>query len=484
MVALDAAAHDARVNWVSGLKGTSQSEALVLAMVYPASLWFYEHVRAVLLPGWMANESVATAVEFAVTVLPLVAAYTVLSHVAAWMVVGFALLPMLALLSGAARLHRSAPAAAETPVDGGGRQRRQQPAFLSAWRSALLLTTCVCILGVDFNAFPRRFGKTETFGVSPMDGGVGGFVLSAGLVAPHARAALSGGGVQARGGGGWSATVRRAKRVLLLLVLGVARLLSTRAVNYQHHVSEYGAHWNFFFTLAAIQIMSLSIPVATCISNGRSWISIPLCVGACLAITYQTLLTHGGLSAAVLSETRGPSFVEQNREGLSSTAGLLALFWIGVGMGQRIYRRESSTAEAARELFVASLVSGAVAWAAGTYIERPSRRLANLAYIAWVLEVALLLMLALLGVEALRGANVAPPRLAAAASKWSLQLFLFANILTGACNLSIDTISVGDDAAFVVLSLYAAALALLLAHINRAWEKAGAVLLSACGQGF
>lgn len=39
-----------------------------------------------------------------------------------------------------------------------------------------------------------------------------------------------------------------------LLVLGCARLVATRGVEYQEHVSEYGVHWNFFFTLAIVKV--------------------------------------------------------------------------------------------------------------------------------------------------------------------------------------------------------------------------------------
>ena len=46
-----------------------------------------------------------------------------------------------------------------------------------------------------------------------------------------------------------------------LLVIGFIRLALTKGIEYQEHVSEYGVHWNFFFTLAAVELLTTSIRI-------------------------------------------------------------------------------------------------------------------------------------------------------------------------------------------------------------------------------
>lgn len=44
-----------------------------------------------------------------------------------------------------------------------------------------------------------------------------------------------------------------------LVILGLGRLVTVKGVDYHEHVSEYGIHWNFFFTLTAVKVSDLRL---------------------------------------------------------------------------------------------------------------------------------------------------------------------------------------------------------------------------------
>lgn len=111
--------------------------------------------------------------------------------------------------------------------------------------------TVIAILAVDFNIFPRRFAKTETYGISLMDVGVGCFILCHGVVGPETRQSHP---PQFNIKPYIYSVVHCIKTLSPCLVLGVVRLLTVKATDYQQHVTEYGVHWNFFFTIAAVKV--------------------------------------------------------------------------------------------------------------------------------------------------------------------------------------------------------------------------------------
>ncbi|RMD42252.1 hypothetical protein DV735_g2870, partial [Chaetothyriales sp. CBS 134920] len=161
----------------------------------------------------------------------------------------------------------------------------------------------------------------ETWGTSLMDLGVGSFVYSAGLVS--SRALFKTASASASSSSGDSRPPHLAARVLQaarhsipLLVLGVIRLISVKGLDYAEHVSEYGVHWNFFFTLGLL----------------------PPFVELADALL---VLDKTGLLAYILISPRGPDsdLLAKNREGVFSFIGYLAIFLSGRGTGSVVHPR-------------------------------------------------------------------------------------------------------------------------------------------------
>merc|ERR1712091_362270 len=103
-----------------------------------------------------------------------------------------------------------------------------------------------------------------------MDLGAGSFVVSGGFVSWHARRSRRSGGTGKLTY--WSALKPVVVRSAPLLVVGLIRLATNKGLEYQEHVSEYGVHWNFFFTLAVVGILSTMFRHDTEKSTGHgSW---------------------------------------------------------------------------------------------------------------------------------------------------------------------------------------------------------------------
>nr|XP_022314541.1 phosphatidylinositol-glycan biosynthesis class W protein-like isoform X2 [Crassostrea virginica] len=246
--------------------------------------------------------------------------------------------------------------------------------FISNFRAYALICTSICILAVDFKVFPRRFCKAETYGTGLMDTGVGLFIVANGIVSPESR-----------NKGKISSLKSSLLSSLPLIILGMGRVLSTKGVNYQEHVTEYGVHWNFFFTVSAVKICSslLLTFLGNIILSGPAIIVILL---------YQLLLNKFGLSGYLALGADGhggrTGLLDSNREGIVSCAGYLSLYLLAVDLGKHIFNRERKTVRDWLSFAGVLCLLQAVLWCVmmwtEIHVQQVSRRFANLAYVVWI----------------------------------------------------------------------------------------------------
>lgn len=137
------------------------------------------------------------------------------------------------------------------------------PSSLACIREARVWTnifTVIAILAVDFHIFPRRLAKVETYGSGLMDIGIGCFMICHGMVAREARYPERYNSLPTVAG-----YLRRVMfgvwKTWPFVLIGALRLLSVKATDYHEHVTEYGVHWNFFFTIAVVRVSLLATTI-------------------------------------------------------------------------------------------------------------------------------------------------------------------------------------------------------------------------------
>ncbi|XP_075083041.1 uncharacterized protein At4g17910 isoform X1 [Nicotiana tabacum] len=360
---------------------------------------------------------------------------------------------------------------------------------ISAYRVSMNLLTCVCILAVDFKIFPRRYAKTETYGTGLMDIGVGSFIVANALVSRQARGIAK-------------MNLRNAiSSTCPLIVLGFARIFFTSTVDYQVHVGEYGVHWNFFFTLAAVAVLTSMINLSPSNCGILGWF---------ILLGYEVFLLLG-LNEYLLSSERGPDIISQNKEGIFSIfvyshrwglvrvvcmqtlavpcgdreavsdrpsaqekhfkAGYWGLYLVCVQLGSYLFFGKPGDAllrtnDWARiRVWILCLLLWLLTVFLDMHVERVSRRMCNLAYVTVVLAMNLQVFAVLTLADYVPGYKVAA--LIEVFDRNLLGSFLLANVLTGLVNLSIDTLFVSPFTALAILVGYAyiLSIAAAIAHV-------------------
>ncbi|KAM3371883.1 hypothetical protein ACQJBY_018996 [Aegilops geniculata] len=430
--------------FVSNLTGSSLLEIAALSTIVPA---------VVVLRKWSSRDNIrrdsvkknddaladhkdgvyyfsALAIDCLTVVLPILLIFTILAEWAYICAISLVVVISIYILLKRSQSHLKAQ-----------QHLPSLRADISSYRVSVLLVTCLSILAVDFKIFPRRYAKAETYGSGIMDLGVGSFVVANALVSRQARNITS---------MRWKAALRS---ISPLVFLGFARLISTSGVDYQVHVGEYGVHWNFFFTLAAISILTSIIRIHP------KYCGI---VGMLVLAGYQVWLNFG-LNEYLTSDERSADIIGQNKEGVYSIFGYWGMYLIGVSLGYFLFHNLSSKGKIRSTQVVKVWVLAASFWILAiildSYVERVSRQMCNFAYVMLVFgqNFQVISILTLAG-SISHDKNLV---LEEAFNQNMLGVFIVANILTGLANLSVDTLSASPLAAFMILVAYTFTLCML-----------------------
>ncbi|TYI91465.1 hypothetical protein E1A91_D03G194500v1 [Gossypium mustelinum] len=344
----------------------------------------------------------SVALDYVFLVLPTLLIFTVLAE---WVYICLIGLLLLLVFFTAVKRTYSLPY-----MEGPNASR----ASISSYRVVTMFITCLCILAVDFRIYPREYAKTETYGASLMDLGVGSFVLMNAVTSRQARNIKS-------SMSWWKAAF---KSTTPLLLLGFARLASTLSLDYQVHVGEYGVNWNFFFTLAGVSILTSILNVPAEYSG---------ILGSVILVGYWGMYLVGVQVSYYLFFENHTTKQRSKHETRIRICFLTIMFWILTLLIDR-------------------------------YVERISRRMCNLAYVTWVVAQNLqLLALRLLADNIIGHKTLCLER---AFDRNLLASFLVANLLTGLVNLSVDTIFVSPLSAVLILVSYSLTLCVVMVLID------------------
>ena len=456
-----------REEFVAGHNGTTAREILAIISVGPGLVLLHA-----LFSNLVANKSLKAryAYDFTLLVLPLIFLITIFSnfifHIALFLYSfsGFVVVKHLKSSTSVKCNILLLPVSSH------------RIPLISSMIYLVHVLTMISILAVDFKVFPRKFAKTESFGCSLMDLGVGVFVFVNGLISTQARN---------------SENNFKSKKIFLsafssslpLIILGLLRFASIYSTGYQQHISEYGVHWNFFFTLAVVKIFS-SVFVCFFAVTSKTVFAYNLV----LMSVYQCVLSFQdqSLTKLILSNDKRDNIFLQNKEGLSSSFGFLCIYFMGVSFGILVFKKKQVLQDwisVLKNLFLYCLVSWLAYYLCKLYVQDTSRRIANATYVLWIVSQCTFLMALFLTVDILivylsqksklKVLNIwcvskinenkdntklflTNFSLKSAINRNQLFLFLLSNVLTGFVNFSVDTINTSDATSVLILITYCA----------------------------
>ncbi|XP_074596855.1 uncharacterized protein LOC141851938 [Brevipalpus obovatus] len=330
-----------------------------------------------------------------------------------------------------------------------------------------IINVCICILAVDFCIFPERFAKTKIYGLSLMDIGVSSFVALNGLLSKESRHHSD-----SLSPSFWSHFRKSIRGSILLFFLGFLRLGLITITGYHQEISEYGLHWNFFFTLAFTKIISSSIMYVT---------SSTLIMATLISFLGQSVLSLG--LTRIIQNPHRQGFILANKEGIFSLPGFVSIYLIGVTIGKRFSEKRDRKSNMDSifligDLFLMGIYLGSTGLLSHLYIEPSSRRECNLAFVAFTCSLICFTIIFELFVDVLidilqyfmimKKSPFVKSFLNEALARKGLVVFLFANLLTGIFNLAFRLKSFSSIVSLVlnVFYIFSVCIFALYSHKN------------------
>lgn len=274
-------------------------------------------------------------------------------------------------------------------------------------RSCVIVLVTIAIFACDFGNFPNRHLKTKFYGASLMDLGVGSFLFNNGLfVSFRSKFSIF-------------------KSSMVLLLLGFVRLFVIILFNYHVDLSEYGAHFNFYFVMGLVFLLYIFLE-----SKFNFHFSV------LLLLVYQSFLSNG-LEKYIFSENR-ISFLEKNKEGIFMIFPSYCIFSFADQIGRILYSSENQLVNFYKGfLYFLTFFYGF--WFSREKIEM-SRRLCNATFVFWIVVFHCAYALLAKVTSSYCGG---PCKFVSFCAKNMLFIFLWSNLLVLLGNLIFDLKSFG-----------------------------------------
>jgi glucosaminylphosphatidylinositol acyltransferase len=298
-------------------------------------------------------------------------------------------------------------------------------------RNIIAICVTLAIYAVDFSIFHPSLGKTDFFGLSLMDMGVGSFMYNAGL----------------------TSSVKTKEKYIrasaFLALLGSIRYLTVKLCGIKANPREYGAHSNFYFILALVNLLY------NLLKSENNF-----AVGILLTLFYELVLQTTSLPVMLLSDDRR-NCIEANKESLSAVICYTSIFLITSKLSESVFSKKSFREKALDFLHFTVFTAGL--YFALRSVSPPSRRLGNAAFVFWILMSHTVPLTFHLFMESIIKCYEMP--IPTFLSSNMMFVFLFSNLLVLVGNLLFDPKRLSAASSHAVLLSYLALVFVMPAYI-------------------